>query len=92
MIQLLEELETVNRELIDKKYDYELKKVELWLNTDFSTILNKAKPTQKDKEAYIKQQTIADKRNVKLLEANLEHLKRIFKVKCLNNQTIGEAL
>ena len=86
MTELIFEIEMATQNYVFNKLEFELKKSEMWLNTDFSTVLNKAKPTQKDKEAYIKVELIDMEREVEEAKINLEKLKRVFKVKLVELQ------
>lgn len=77
----LNEIVEISREYVDSKLDLEKHKAELWLNTDWINVLGKAKPTIKDKEEWIKLETISEERNVRHLEIDLNNAKRVYNVK-----------
>lgn len=50
------------------------------LKNDWEKVLGKSKPTQKEKDNYVVVQTEIKKRNVKKLERELKHLKRLYEI------------
>lgn len=82
-----EEIRTLNNEIEDmekdywnSKYDYEQQKADILLDTDFGAVIGKAKPTVAEKDAYI-EQTIGELRlHYRELRAELESKKRLFQI------------
>lgn len=66
--------------VLSEKMNYETKKAELWLSTDFQAVLGKAKPTQKDMEYWIKIELAKEEENYKQLENVLKMQKRLFEI------------
>lgn len=56
LIKTAKNIETLEKELLKSKLDMVQFKSKLWIETDFEYILNKVKPTIKDKELYIQSQ------------------------------------
>lgn len=56
LIETAKNIETLEKELLKSKLDMVQFKSKLWIETDFEYILNKVKPTIKDKELYIQSQ------------------------------------
>lgn len=83
-LQNLLKIETQITEL-EQEYDNEKIALETLeasyiLKNDWEKVLGKAKPTQKEKDNYVVQQTEMKKRNLKKLERELKHSKRIFDI------------
>lgn len=83
-LENLLKIETKISEL-EEKYDNEKIALETLeasyiLKNDWEKVLGKAKPTQKEKDNYVVQQTELKKRNLKKLERELKHSKRIFDI------------
>ena len=83
MNELINDIDIATRDYIDTKLDLEMQEADLWLNTDWNGVLNKAKPTQKDKEYYIKKEINGAKSTVEHNRARVDHLKRKYEVKLL---------
>lgn len=83
MNDLIEEIEVTTNQYVDLKWRIELEESKMWLETDWVAVLNKAKPTQKDKEYYIKQQLNGDKKELEFIRAIIDSLKRKYEVKLL---------
>lgn len=83
MNDLIEEIEITTNQYIDLKWKIESEESKMWLETDWAVVLNKAKPTQKDKEYYIKQQLNGDKKELEFIRAIIDSLKRKYEVKLL---------
>ena len=78
--KLNKEIEEWETDYWNAKYDYEQQKADILLNTDFESVIGKAKPTVGEKEAYI-EQTIGKLRlNYRELRTTLESKKRLFQV------------
>lgn len=73
----IEELET---DCWNSKYDYEQQRADILLNTDFESVIGKAKPTVAEKEAYIEQTIGGLRLNYRELRTTLESKKRLFQV------------
>ena len=80
LIELNEEITVLEETFIDEKLEYELRKARLFTESNWSEILGKAKPTQKDIENNIKIQTIDDERSVKQLENVVKSKKRLLEI------------
>ena len=76
LLELNKEIEVAESEYVDMKLEYELKKSELLLNTDFAVALGKAKPTVGEKDAFVKRATAEDERAYKQLGVTIGSLKR----------------
>ena len=71
--------------VLEEKYDNEKIALETLeasyiLKNDWEKVLGKAKPTQKEKDNYVVQQTEIRKRNLKRVERELKHSKRMFDI------------
>ena len=78
--KLNKEIEEWETDYWNAKYDYEQQKADILLNTDFESVIGKAKPTVAEKEAYI-EQTIGELRlQYHELRTTLESKKRLFQV------------
>lgn len=78
--KLNKEIEVMETNYWNKKYDYELERAKLLLGTDFNAVIGKAKPTVAEKDAYI-EQTIGELRlHYRELRTTLESKKRLFQV------------
>lgn len=83
-LQNLLNIETQISELEEKfdneKIALETLEADYILKNDWESVLGKAKPTQKEKDNYVVQQTEIRKRNLKRLERELKHSKRMFDI------------
>ena len=78
--ELNDEIEEMETDYWNSKYDYEQQKADILLNTDFASVIGKAKPTVGEKDAYI-EQTIGELRlQYRELRTTLESKKRLFQV------------
>ena len=75
--KVIEEMET---DYWNSKYDYEQQKADILLNTDFASVIGKAKPTVAEKDAYIEQTIGGLRLNYHELRTTLESKKRLFQV------------
>ena len=76
LLELDREIEVAESEYVDMKLEFELKKANLLLNTDFASAIGKAKPTVAEKDAWVKRQIIEDERAYKQLGVTIGSLKR----------------
>lgn len=76
MKELINVLYACENDYANKKHDLEQEKINLWFNEDWATKLDKAKPSEKDKEKAITNMLSDKILEVKQLEANLNLLKR----------------
>ena len=76
MAGLIQALYECEQEFQNKKHNLEQEKINLWFNEDWATKLNKAKPSEKDKEKSITNMLKDKILEVKKLEAKLNLLKR----------------
>lgn len=78
--ELNEEIEHMEMDYWNSKYDYEQQRADILLDTDFANAIGKAKPTVAEKDAYIEQE-IGDRRlHYRTLRAELESKKRLFQI------------
>lgn len=78
--KLNKEIEEWETDYWNAKYDYEQQKASSLLNTDFASVIGKAKPTVAEKDAYI-EQTIGELRlQYHELRTTVESKKRLFQV------------
>ena len=78
--KLNDEIEKLENDYWNSKYDYEMQRANILLGTDFASVIGKAKPTVAEKDAYI-EQTIGELRlNYRELRTTLESKKRLFQV------------
>lgn len=78
--KLNKEIEEWETDYWNAKYDYEQQKADILLNTDFESVIGKAKPTVAEKEAYIEQTIGGLRLNYRELRTTLESKKRLFQV------------
>lgn len=76
LLELNDKIEILEKEYIDMKIEYETKKANLLLNTDFASAIGKAKPTVAEKDAYVKLQTVEDERVYKQVGIVIGCMKR----------------
>ena len=76
LLELDREIEVAESEYVDMKLEFELKKANLLLNTDFASAIGKAKPTVAEKDAWVKRQIIEDERAYKQLGVTIASMKR----------------
>ena len=78
--ELNNEIEDMEKDYWNSKFDYEQQKADILLGTDFGAVIGKAKPTVGEKDAYIEQE-IGDRRlHYRTLRAELETKKRLFQI------------
>lgn len=78
--KLNDEIEEMETDYWNSKYDYEQQRADILLNTDFASVIGKAKPTVAEKDAYI-EQTIGKLRvQYRESRATLESKKRLFQI------------
>lgn len=78
--KLNDEIEELETDYWNSKFDYEQQRVDILLGTDFGAVIGKAKPTVAEKDAYI-EQTIGELRlNYRELRTTLESKKRLFQI------------
>lgn len=78
--KLNDEIEELETDYWNSKYNYEMQRANILLGTDFASVIGKAKPTVAEKDAYI-EQTISELRLHYLeLRTTLEYKKRLFQV------------
>lgn len=64
---------------IQSKIDYEKQECDLWLNTEWENVFEK-KPTQKDKEMFVKQSLVPLKSIRDFNKAKYENFKRMYEL------------
>lgn len=78
--KLNKEIEEWETDYWNAKYDYEQQKADILLNTDFESVIGKAKPTVAEKDAYIEQTIGGLRLHYHELRTTLESKKRLFQV------------
>lgn len=78
--KLNKEIEEMETDYWNSEYDYEQQKADILLNTDFASVIGKAKPTVAEKDAYIEQAIGGLRLNYRELRTTLESKKRLFQV------------
>lgn len=78
--KLNDEIEELETDYWNSKYDYEQQKANLQLSTDWASAIGKAKPTVNEKESYI-EMTIGELRlGYRMIRATLDSKKRLFQI------------
>lgn len=80
LLNIENKITELEKEFDNEKISLETLEADYILKNDWETVLGKAKPTQKEKDNYVVQQTELKKRNLKKLERELKHMKRIFDI------------
>ena len=80
LLELNKEIEDLEATYVESKLEYETKKADILLNTDFSSEIGKPKPTVAEKDAWVKLQTVEDERRVKDLGVIIGSRKRIYEI------------
>lgn len=80
LLQLEEQVAVKEEEYDNEKIGLETLEADYILKNDWEKVLGKAKPTQKEKDAYIVKETEIRKRNLKRLERELKHLRRMYDI------------
>ena len=78
--KLNDEIEELENDYWNSKYDYEQQRADILLNTDFASVIGKAKPTVAEKDAYIEQIIGELRLQYRELRATLESKKRLFQI------------
>ena len=80
LLKIETQISELEEEYDNEKIALETLEADYILKNDWESVLGKAKPTQKEKDNYVVQQTELKKRNLKKLERELKHSKRIFDI------------
>ena len=80
LLQLEKQLAIKEEEYDNEKISLETLEADYILKNDWQEVLGKSKVTQKEKDNYVVQQTELKKRNLKKLERELKHLRRMFDI------------
>lgn len=80
LLKIESQITELEQEYDNEKIALETLEASYILKNDWEKVLGKAKPTQKEKDNYVVQQTEMLKRNLKKLERELKHSKRIFDI------------
>lgn len=80
LLKIESQISELEQEYDNEKIALETLEASYILKNDWEKVLGKAKPTQKEKDNYVVQQTEMKKRNLKKLERELKHSKRIFDI------------
>lgn len=77
---LICEVSTAELLYMKAKQDYESEEVDLWLYTNWDEAFDGKKPTQKDKEFWIKKQLLPLKETLNAAELHMKDIRRIYDV------------
>lgn len=80
LLKIESQITELEQEYDNEKIALETLEASYILKNDWEKVLGKAKPTQKEKDNYVVQQTEMKKRNLKKLERELKHSKRMFDI------------
>lgn len=75
--KIINKIDDLNKELLTATIEYKEVKNNLWLNTDWSEAIGKAKPTVDEKKAYISQQSLAHKELKEIAYLKVQYLKML---------------
>ena len=78
--KLNDEIEDLEDDYWNEKFDYEQRRADILLDTDFATEIGKAKPTIAEKDAYIEQQIGERRLNYRMIRTTLDSKKRLFQI------------
>ena len=76
--ELLDVYKNVEMDYTLKRHALKQKEILHWFHTDWKEALGKEKPTEKDKEKWIKQKLGYDTFVVEQLEVKLKHIRRMY--------------
>ena len=76
--ELLDVYKNVEMDYTLKRHALKQKEILYWFNTDWKEELGKEKPTEKDKEKWIRQKMGYDSFVVEQLEVKLKHIRRMY--------------
>lgn len=83
IIKLNDEIEDLEDDYWNEKFEYEQERAKMLLETDFASVIGKAKPTVAEKDAYIETQ-IGDKRlHYRTVRTASDNKKRLFQIMLL---------
>lgn len=71
---LINELNEVNKKLLESTINYNQVKSKLWLDTDFNDVLGQSRPTVDQKKAYVSLNSLEEKQIKEQLQYTKEHL------------------
>lgn len=80
LLKIEEELGNKEEEFDNCKLELEILEADYQLENDWEKIFGKAKVTQKEKDAYVVKEIEVRKRNLKRLEREVKHLRRMFDI------------
>ena len=78
--KLNDEIEELENEYWNSKFDYEKQRANLLLGTDFGAVIGKAKPTVAEKDSWIETQIGELKLNYRMIRTTSESKKRLFQI------------
>lgn len=79
-MDLICEVSTAELNYMKAKQDYESSEASLWLYTNWDEAFDGKKPTQKDKEFWIKKQLLPLKETLNVAELRMKDVRRIYDV------------
>lgn len=80
LIKTANKIAITEKEYLAEKRNLEILKAQYILENDWEKLLGKAKPTQKEKDAYVEIETEALKRKVDDLKLQVEYCKRMYEI------------
>lgn len=80
IIKLNKEIEELETDYWNSKFDYEQQRADILLGTDFGAVIGKAKPPVAEKDAYIETQIGEIRLQYRMLRTTLESKKRLFQI------------
>ena len=78
ILDVLDVYKNVEMDYTLKRHALKQKEILYWFNTDWKEELGKEKPTEKDKEKWIRQKLGYDSFVVEQLEVKLKHIRRMY--------------
>lgn len=84
LLKIAEELEQIETEYEETKHELNLLKAQYTLFNEWEKVLNKARPTVQEKEAYIKTETEVLERKVTQLKVKRNHARRVYEINMLS--------
>ena len=81
LLNLNDEIYDLEETYVELKMNYEKKKADLLLNTDFGIAIGKAKPTVAEKDAFVKLNCLKEEEDYKLCGMQIGNKKRELEIK-----------
>ena len=78
--KLNDEIEDLEDDYWNSKFEYEQQRANLLLGTDFGAVIGKAKPTVAEKDSWIETQIGESRLNYRMIRTTLESKNRLFQI------------